>query len=44
LKHLQDDVREVRTGFECGVGVKGFDEFEEGDILENFIIELVPAA
>ena len=44
LKHLQDDVREVRTGFECGVGIKGFDAYEEGDILENFVIELVPAA
>jgi translation initiation factor IF-2 len=42
LKHLQDDVREVRQGFECGVGVKGFDSFEEGDELECFIIEEVP--
>jgi translation initiation factor IF-2 len=42
LKHLQDDVREVRQGFECGVGVKGFDSFEDGDALECFIIEIVP--
>jgi translation initiation factor IF-2 len=42
LKHLQDDVREVRQGFECGVGVKGFDNFEEGDVLECFVIEEVP--
>ena len=33
---------EVRQGFECGVGVKGFDSFEEGDELECFIIEEVP--
>jgi translation initiation factor IF-2 len=41
LKHLQDDVREVRQGFECGIGVKGFDDVTEGDILECYIIEKV---
>lgn len=44
LKHLQDDVREVRSGFECGIGVKGFNEFEIGDILESYILEKVAAA
>ena len=44
LKHLQDDVREVRQGFECGIGLKGFNEFEEGDILECYQIEKVPVA
>jgi translation initiation factor IF-2 len=43
LKHLQDDVREVRSGFECGVGIKGFDDYEEGDILESYTVELVAA-
>jgi translation initiation factor IF-2 len=42
LKHLQDDVREVRTGFECGVTLKGFNDFETGDILECYIVEEVP--
>lgn len=42
LKHLQDDVREVRAGFECGIGVKGFDDFEPGDLLECFTVEKVP--
>jgi translation initiation factor IF-2 len=41
LKHERDDVREVREGFECGIGVKGFDDFKEGDILECYITELV---
>lgn len=41
LKHLKDDVREVRNGFECGIGVKGFDDFKEGDIIECFVRELV---
>ena len=44
LKHHTEDMREVRQGFECGVGVKGFNDFEEGDVLECFIIELVPVA
>jgi translation initiation factor IF-2 len=39
LKHLQEDVRMVRTGFECGIGVKGFDDFEIGDVIECFIVE-----
>jgi translation initiation factor IF-2 len=41
LKHHQDDVREVRQGFECGVALKDFNEFVEGDILECYIIEEV---
>jgi translation initiation factor IF-2 len=41
LKHLQDDVREVRAGFECGIGLKGFDEVQAGDRLECFIVEKV---
>ncbi len=34
LKRLQDDVREVREGFECGVVISGFDKFQEGDVIE----------
>ncbi|NIS78805.1 MAG: translation initiation factor IF-2 [Anaerolineales bacterium] len=41
LKHLKDDVREIREGFECGIGLKGFTEFEEGDVLECFTEETV---
>jgi len=41
LRHLQDDVREVRQGFECGIGLKGFDAFSEGDILECYVYETV---
>jgi translation initiation factor IF-2 len=42
LKHLQDDVREMRAGFECGITLNGFNDFENGDILECYIIEQVP--
>jgi translation initiation factor IF-2 len=41
LKHEKDDVRDVRAGFECGIGVKGFEDFQEGDILESFVRETV---
>jgi translation initiation factor IF-2 len=41
LKRFQEDVSEVRAGFECGIGVAGFGEFEEGDVLEFYRRELV---
>jgi translation initiation factor IF-2 len=41
LRRFKDDVREVATGYECGVGLRDFDEFEVGDILEFFRIEEV---
>ncbi|MEN8241332.1 MAG: translation initiation factor IF-2 [Chloroflexota bacterium] len=41
LRHEKDDVREVRSGFECGINIKGFDAFVEGDILECFTREFV---
>ncbi|MBI4926437.1 MAG: translation initiation factor IF-2 [Anaerolineae bacterium] len=39
LKHLREDVREVRTGFECGVALRNFNDFAPGDIVECFVIE-----
>jgi len=41
LKHEKEDVRDVQKGFECGVGVKDFDAFKTGDILECFVVERV---
>jgi translation initiation factor IF-2 len=41
LKHEKEDVREVQKGFECGVGLKDFDAFKVGDVLEAFTIERV---
>ena len=34
LKHFKDDVRELNTGFEGGLRLEGFENFEEGDVLE----------
>jgi translation initiation factor IF-2 len=36
LKRFQEDVTEVRAGFECGISIAGFDDFEEGDVLEFY--------
>jgi translation initiation factor IF-2 len=41
LKRFQEDVTEVKTGFECGIGIAGFDEFEEGDVFEFYREERV---
>jgi translation initiation factor IF-2 len=41
LKRFTEDVREVATGYECGIGVEGFDDFEEGDIIEAFVKERI---
>jgi translation initiation factor IF-2 len=39
LRRFKEDVREVATGYECGVGVQGFNDFQVGDTLEFFRIE-----
>jgi len=36
LRRFTEDVREVREGFECGMGLEGFRDFEEGDIIELY--------
>lgn len=36
LKRFKDDVKEVNAGFECGIGIEGFNQFEEGDIIEAY--------
>jgi translation initiation factor IF-2 len=41
LKRFKEDVTEVRAGFECGVGLEGFQEFVIGDIIELFKRERV---
>ena len=39
LRRFKDDVREVLQGYECGIGLDGFDDLKTGDILESFIVE-----
>lgn len=42
LKRFKDDVKEVQTNFECGIGIEGFNDLKEGDIIETYVIEDVP--
>ncbi len=44
IKHLQEDVRELRQGFECGIALRNFSDFMEGDRIECVLVEKVPAA
>ncbi|MBQ8029083.1 MAG: translation initiation factor IF-2 [Clostridia bacterium] len=39
LRRFKDDVKEVATGFECGIGLEKFNDIKEGDIFEAFIME-----
>ncbi len=41
LKRFKDDVREVKEGLECGIGVQGFNDVKVGDVLEAFRVEEV---
>ena len=41
LKRFTEDVKEVRQGFECGIGLDNFSGFKEGDAIEVFISERV---
>src|SRR2546425_596390 len=41
LKRLKDDVREVREGFECGIGIENFNDVKVGDLIEAYKIEEV---
>ena len=36
LKRFKDDVREVQSGFECGIGLSDFQDLKQGDIIETF--------
>jgi translation initiation factor IF-2 len=42
LKRFRDDVRSVREGFECGIGIENFNDVKEGDVLESFEVVEVP--
>ncbi|MDU2851930.1 MAG: translation initiation factor IF-2, partial [Clostridium sp.] len=41
LKRFKDDVKEVATGYECGLSVEKFNDIKEGDIIESFKIEAI---
>ena len=39
LRRFKDDVKEVATGYECGIGLEKFNDLKEGDIFEAYITE-----
>ena len=41
LKRFKDDVREVQAGYECGIGLEGFNDIKIGDIIEAYTVEEV---
>lgn len=43
LRRFQDDVKEVKAGFECGIRLNNFADFLEGDVIELYEIELTKA-
>ncbi|HYG72881.1 MAG TPA: EF-Tu/IF-2/RF-3 family GTPase, partial [Actinomycetota bacterium] len=36
LRRFKDDVREVREGYECGIGIENFNDIHEGDVIEAY--------
>jgi translation initiation factor IF-2 len=42
LRRFKDDVKEVATGYECGISIENYNDIKEGDIIEAFIIEEIP--
>ena len=41
LKHLKDDAKEMKAGFECGIGLDNFSKYKEGDIIVCYEIKSI---
>ena len=41
LKRFKDDVKEVASGYECGMGIENYNDLKEGDIIESFVMEQI---
>jgi translation initiation factor IF-2 len=44
LRRFKDDVSEVKSGFECGIGLDKYNDLKDGDVIEVFQMERVPTA
>ena len=42
LKRFKDDVREVQSGYECGIGLENYQDLKPGDVIETFSIKEIP--
>ena len=43
LRRFKDDVSEVKSGFECGIGFERYNDLKVGDVIEVFVVERVAA-
>jgi translation initiation factor IF-2 len=43
LKRFKDDASEVKQGYECGIGIAGYNDLKEDDVIESFVMEKVMA-
>jgi len=41
LKRFKDDAREVAQGYECGIGLEGYNDIKPGDVIEAFQVEMI---
>jgi translation initiation factor IF-2 len=41
LKHYSEEVKEVKAGSECGIGIENYNDLKDGDLIENYIIEQI---
>ena len=41
LKRFKDDVKEVAEGYECGLGIDGYNDLQVGDQIEAYVIEKI---
>ena len=39
LKRFKDEVKEVATGYECGLSFVNYNDIKEGDVIEAFVME-----
>jgi len=39
LRRFEDDVKEVKSGYECGIGIEKFNDIKPGDVFEFYVIE-----
>jgi translation initiation factor IF-2 len=42
LKRFKDDVKDVASGYECGISLEKFSDIKEGDIFEAYMMEEIP--
>ncbi|HLB05780.1 MAG TPA: hypothetical protein VJL62_03590, partial [Thermodesulfobacteriota bacterium] len=43
LRRFKDDVKEVQSGYECGIGIENYNDIKTGDVIEAYIQEKVAA-